>query len=382
MTPMRCRSAVRALVTIQLVLLSASTARSGHEQAVYPSYYPHEIAIEAMAAERAAILLRQSRIQAYIGREPAFDGGVPPDIRAVESLGSFVVLRLNPDSPRMQDHAAACTAVRAVLRAMAGGPSFVFHPYPVTPFQGDYLEHADLAAAAKARVLATPLDGAPPPRVLAEGATASMIRPEWRTGGGDWDVAIELVSAKGLMAAAMDSINGWIGPPWLKSGWFYADRILSDAIEDTRTRQQADAARVRLESSGEQNAGDRINLARQLVTALTRSCRKAVAGYTVAREYFSAEFTAGVENIGFDSISGLNSPMFVRTVKLKDFPWNGWLALGIDGKPEAAWNPVAGFTDPFGQLLWSAIGDPALIPAPYDAGWMLNRAADVRANTP
>jgi hypothetical protein len=68
-------------------------------------------------------------------------------------------------------------------------------------------------------------------------------------------------------------------------------------------------------------------------------------------------------------------------VKLKDFPWNGWLKLGIDVRPDAAWNPIGGFGDGFGRLLWSAIGDPALFSAPYDSSWMLNRIADVQSNS-
>jgi hypothetical protein len=68
-------------------------------------------------------------------------------------------------------------------------------------------------------------------------------------------------------------------------------------------------------------------------------------------------------------------------VKLKDFPWNGWLKLGIDVPPDAAWNPIGGFSGGFGRLLWSAIGDPALFCAPYDARWMLNRIADVQSNS-
>jgi hypothetical protein len=65
-------------------------------------------------------------------------------------------------------------------------------------------------------------------------------------------------------------------------------------------------------------------------------------------------------------------------VKLKDFPWNGWLTLGINARPAAAWNPIAGMTDKFGRLMWYALGDPALLPSPYDSGWMLNRVADVQ----
>jgi hypothetical protein len=137
----------------------------------------------------------------------------------------------------------------------------------------------------------------------------------------------------------------------------------------------------RLETGDYRDTVERVNLERELVAALIGGCRKRVAGYTVKRQYFSAEFTNGIENIGFDSIEGLNSPIFVRTVKLKDFPWNGWLMLGIDAQPDAAWNPIAGFNDGFGRLLWSAIGDPALFSAPYDSSWMLNRIADVQSNS-
>ena len=36
----------------------------------------------------------------------------------------------------------------------------------------------------------------------------------------------------------------------------------------------------------------------------------------------------------------------------------------------AAWNPVAGFSDPAGGSIWAALGDPALLPAPYGAAWV------------
>ena len=55
--------------------------------------------------------------------------------------------------------------------------------------------------------------------------------------------------------------------------------------------------------------------------------------HKVRREYFNAEFSKGVENIAWDSQTGFNSAICLRTVKLKDFPWNGWLRLGIAGRP-------------------------------------------------
>jgi hypothetical protein len=75
----------------------------------------------------------------------------------------------------------------------------------------------------------------------------------------------------------------------------------------------------------------------------------------------------------------LNSPIFIRTVKLKDLPWNGWLRLGIKQRPVAAWNPLGGFSDDTGRLIWFALGDPALFPEPYNASWLLNRMGDVKS---
>jgi hypothetical protein len=84
-----------------------------------------------------------------------------------------------------------------------------------------------------------------------------------------------------------------------------------------------------------------------------------------------------VENIAFDSHTGFNSAIFIRTVKLKDFPWNGWLRLGVSSAPAAAWNPFGGFDDEAGRLVWWALGDPGMFADPYGAGWVLNRFGDV-----
>jgi hypothetical protein len=365
------------LLVLAALLAALGVARGGHELPVYPSYYPHEIAIETMPPERAADLFRDATLHAYLGAEPRFPSAVPASIRAVESLGSFVIVRINP----AHDERSACAVVETIVRDMADKTGFVFHPYPVTPLHGDYLYHVDRAEAAKARLLGAL---ASPPRnlmVKASGVLRDLVRPEWVVTGPDWDAAVEEVDAAELVAASATSLNGWLGPPWVKSGWFHAERMLADATDDAEAKHRTDAIAQRLEAGDYRDAVERANLERELVATLAGGCRKRVAGYTVKRQYFSAEFTNGIENVGFDSIEGLNSPIFIRTVKLKDFPWNGWLTLGIDGRPDTAWNPIGGFEDGFGRLLWSAIGDPALFSAPNDSGWMLNRIADVQSNS-
>jgi len=361
------------LTTLVCVLGAAAVvgvARGGHELPIYPSFYPHEIEIRSLAPEAAAQALRDGKIQAAVGRGVSFSAAPGADIRAVESLGSFILVRANPASARAQN---VCAVAGTVMRALASQDNFVPHPYPVTPFHGDYLHHADLAGAASARVAQTPADDL---KIAARGRLA-QIHPEWSVRDADWDVEVAEVDAAELVASAMFSMNGWLAPPWVRTGWFHAARLLADSASESDRRIQSDVQR--LERGDYTFLVERINLERELVTLLTAGCSKIVAGYTIKREYVNVEFSAGVENIGYDSLAGLQSPIFIRTVKLKDFPWNGWLALGIDAHPAAAWNPISGMTDPFGRLMNFAVGDPALLPSPYEAGWMLNRISDLPA---
>jgi hypothetical protein len=369
---------MKRLVAIVVGLGAAalvSMARGGHELPIYPSFYPHEIEIRSLAPAQAAQALPEGRIQAYVGHGMSFSGAPQGELQAIESLGSFILVRTNPASPRARDDAAACAVIATVMRGLSGETDFVAHPYPVTPFHGDYLHHVDLAAVAAARISAS---GTPSSdlKITARGRLAQR-HPEWSARDGDWDAEIDEVDAAELVATEMFAVNGWLAPPWVRTGWFQAERLLADAVGEPARKDRIEADWDRLKAADFALLVERINLERELVTLLTEGCRKLVVGYTVKREYVNVEFSAGIENIGYDSLTGLHSPMFIRTVKLKDFPWNGWLTLGTAGKPDAAWNPIGGMTDPFGRLMGFAVGDPALLPSPYEAGWMLNRISDL-----
>src|SRR5260370_9759359 len=132
-----------------------------------------------MPSEHAADLLRDAKLQASLGAEPRFPGALPASIRAVESLGSFVIVRINPQRPA-QDERSACAVAEAIVRDMAGKDGFVFHPYPVTPLHGDYLYHVDRAEAEKTRLLVAPAAASPSrnPMVRGGGMLASLVLPE------------------------------------------------------------------------------------------------------------------------------------------------------------------------------------------------------------
>jgi hypothetical protein len=357
---------------------AVTVAWGGHELPIYPSFYPDEIDIRTLAPDQAPAAMLNAKIHAFVGGEVRFPHA-PDVIGTVESLGSIVMVRVSSQSPLARDEQSTCAAVQSVAREVAKG-DVLLHPYPVTPLHGDYLYHFDLAEAAKARF--TDASEALPIRGLKVKATGTAIHThaEWSGQTINWDVEVFDVDAADLVASSTRASNGWLAPPWVKAGWFHAERLLADAIGDAAQKARADDDFRRLTGGDFKDLSERVNLERDLVTLLTAGCRTVVTGYTLKHEYFNAEYSAGIENIGYDSIAGLHSPMFLRTVKLKDFPWNGWLRLGIDATATAAWNPIGGMTDPFGRLMWSAMGDPALLPAPYDAGWMLNRIANLPAN--
>jgi len=370
-------------------LLSALTVtgavRGGHELPVYPSYYPHEIEIRTVAPESAESLLRQSKIHAYLGNELDLSGPAPDLIAAVESLGSLVTVRFNPQSSYAKADATACAVARAVARKISSNNlDVILHPYPITPLHGDYLYHVDLAEAARRRLLSD-TEAWPAIQALklkaADAAAKRLLGTEQVTQESEWDVEIRETSLLELTDSATTVINGWLVPPAARSGWYQAYLILHDAI-DAGKKERVEADSQRIQSGDVNDPVDRINLERALATALVSDCRQVVVGYTLKREYFNTEFSAGIENIAFDSLTGLNAAIFLRTVKLKDFPWNGWLRIGIDGRPTSAWNPITGFSDKFGRLMWSAIADPALLASPYDQAWMANRISEIQATPP
>lgn len=359
---------LRSVLVLLAWIVVAVPARAGHEFPFYPSFYPQEIQIVAVEPPSAAEQLQKGSLHAYVGGDP-FGERIPPNVGHVEFLGSYVVVTVN--TGRFADKEARCAAARRAMERIAAG-SYTFHPYPVTPYHADFLQHFDLAEAAKKEYPSRAAGGASL-RIRAKGDLAKkLVRSETQTDDTAWDATVEAIDAHDLMSSRGVSLNGWLGPPWIKEGWFHAYLLLGGTVTDREAKQLIDAAVRRLSGSYDSPV-ERLNLERRLVSLLRSGCQRVVAGYTVKREHFNAEYSGGVENIGHDALAGFNSAVFIRTVKLKDFPWNGWLTLGVPTVASAAWNPIGGFTDGAGRLMWFALGDPALFPSPFSGSWVSNR---------
>ena len=342
------------------LLALALVADAGHELTFYPSFYPQEITVRFVAPGAAAALVRKNALHAYVGGDP-FAGVAAPDTRWIESLRGWVVLMFDRGSG---DADARCAAAARLATALGERGGFVAHRYPVTPYHEDYVLHYDLAQ--KTREASGRL-----PRVRGRGALAKALAAAGvAAAGSEAEATLEEIELAPLLARVETRLIGWTGPAWLKEGWYQTWLLQSSAAARAAA---ADAFRRRTEG-GWQTATERVALERRLVTELSSTCERVVLGYTMRREAINDAYNEGIENVAADSQKGLASPIFVRTVKLKDFPWNGWLHLGVAAPPSAAWNPVGGFTDLAGQLVWAAIGDPALLLDPDNARFIANRA--------
>ena len=356
------------VLALLAILAVASGSEAGHEITFYPSFYPQEITLRTVDVPGAARLLAKSTVQAYVGTNPFARAGAPEHVTYAVSLGSRVVLTFNRAAAGFRDASARCAAAAKIQKSFASTAELVAHPYPITPYHDDYLAHVDLVEAARARAERATTTA---PKVNATGRLADVLfRAGVKPASGEADAKLEEVD---LTARLADRA----APPWAKEGWYQAYLVHADALGDPGARGAAEETYARRAGGASQNPVERSNLERRLVSLLTRGCERVAVGYALRREPLSAEYSQGVENIAYDAQAGLASAIFIRTVKLKDFPWNGWLTIGAPTRAQAAWNPVAGFTDETGRLVWAAIGDPALMPAPTSGAWLPNRVQPV-----
>jgi hypothetical protein len=359
-------------------LILASATQAGHEISYYPSFYPQEIRIEPLTPEAAAneFANKTDPLHAFIGAAPQFAGKMPGFLKSAASLDAFIAVSFNPKAAQLQSRDARCrAAVAASSRLATGRADIVAHAYPITPFHADYLGHVDRVPDDK---LATSQDArAAPLNAHASGGLGWLLGSNPAPAPDRWDISFDEVRVSDLLRKASVGANVWLAPPWVKEGWFQAYHLLRSAVSDTAQGERADTLYERLTLGAFKDWADQFNLERDLVASLTHGCERAVIGYRLRHEFYSDDFSNGIENIAGDSQSGFNSPVAIRTMKLKDFPWNGWLRLGIDSpaaESRTAWNPVAGFTDAAGRLVWSAVGDGAFLPITHNSRWVQNRA--------
>jgi len=101
--PVVCMKRRRTFTVLLCASAAVTAAWGGHELPIYPSFYPHEIDIQTLAPEKAEAALRDAKVHAFVGRGASVPAAPPDTSGTVESLGSFVMVRVNPQSSMAHD---------------------------------------------------------------------------------------------------------------------------------------------------------------------------------------------------------------------------------------------------------------------------------------
>src|SRR5438094_7830877 len=116
------------LALLLLIFLALAPARADHVVEFLPSYYSHQIRIEAIDTGSAAKRLSNNSNHAYVGDDPFTIRSAPATLGHVESLQSFLVITFNPAFGDRNSRCAAGSELLRWLSAKKGG--YIFHPYP------------------------------------------------------------------------------------------------------------------------------------------------------------------------------------------------------------------------------------------------------------
>ena len=267
-----------------------TVARGGHELPIYPSFYPHEIEIKTLAPEHAAE--RAARWQDPGLYRPRL--GLPARRRPTSARSNRSAHSSSCASIRARARAgrgSACAVVEAVVRALAAAERFHSASLPghAVPrrLPSSRRSRGGRARRASRRRRAPAGDL----KIKARGSLAQS-HPDWSAREADWDAEVIEIDAAELVASPM------LFGERLARAAVGANRLVprraSPGRCGRRTCRTERASRVRPCGVSRPAISaalvERINLERDLVTALTGGCRKIVAGYTVKREYVNVEY--------------------------------------------------------------------------------------------
>ncbi len=218
----------------------------------------------------AAQPLRDGKIQAYVGSRLELCGRAAgrssaPSNRSARS-SSCASIRI---PPRAQDDASACAVVRTVMRDAGGARRFRSaslsgHAVP---------RRLSSSRRSRGRRQGALLDRRSAGRRTQDRRRAAALHKAIRNGprrDADWDAEVDEVDAAELVASAMFSMNGWFAPPWVRTGWFHAERLLADAADEPAREQHIRSDLQRLKAGDFTGLVERINLERDLVTLADR----------------------------------------------------------------------------------------------------------------
>ncbi|WP_448605502.1 hypothetical protein [Thermoflexus hugenholtzii] len=377
-----------AILVFTLVLSQfyVNIGLAGHENVQYQSYYPHEIRFLQVDNLDVAVRLfkntttsgRVEGLHLYLGKIGKTEAKANYSIKYLNFITNIYLLRFSEFNRHLQNSkirsviAYGCINRNELAKEMLTSPLFI----PLLPYHRETSYVKDIEERLKTIECTDIFQEL---KILKVGFTAGQedladkiveqiksntgfkLNAEKVSNPNDWDILVTRIDMPSYVLSKLSYINGvYYGTDTFEGTTFIKDLFLNG--------KEKPEQRIISEE-------DLFLYTRSIVSEWYERGFTYPLMYDIEYYIYNDDYDEGLHNMAWSPLVGLTEPSaFFRTVKIKLFPWNGWLLVGSPTVDKCKFNPFPVPGDQTCYGLWSVLSDPAFVLNPYNLTFEPNRA--------
>lgn len=363
----------------------ANIGLAGHENVQYQSYYPHEIRfLQVDNLDSALKLMRNTttsgRVQGlhlYMEMSKKEEVSGITSVKFLEQITKIYYLKFSEFNQHLKNKTLrtalsyGCINRVELAKEMKTNPLFIplLPQHRETSYVKDFEEMLKTVNCGNVshklgnlKVGFTPAEEAVAEKIVGQikHNAGSNINVEKVRDSDAWDILVAGVDVPGYVFSKLKYINGvFYGTDSFDGITFIRDLFLAGKnITEQRIKNEADL----------------FLYTRLLVSDWYENSFTHPLMYDLQYYVYNDDYDEGLHNMAWSPLVGFLEPSaFFRTVKIKLFPWNGWLLVGSPSVDKCRFNPFLVPGDATCYGLWSVLSDPAFVLNPYNLTFEPNR---------
>jgi len=373
------------VVTLAITQFFVNIGLAGHENVQYQSYYPHEIRFLQVDNLDLAIKLfkntttsgRVEGLHLYLGKTDKAETKANYTLKYLDFITNIYLLRFSEFNQHLRNStirsiiAYGCIKRNELAKEMLTSPLFI----PLLPYHRETSYVKDFEDRLKTIECTDLLKEL---KILKVGFTAGQadladkIIEQIKSNTGfklnvvkvsssnDWDILVTRIDMSSYFLSKLSYINGvYYGIDVFEGATFIRDLFLNG--------KEKPEQRIMSEE-------DLFLYTRSIVLEWYENGFTYPLMYDTEYYIYNDDYDEGLHNMAWSPLVGLTEPSaFFRTVKIKLFPWNGWLLVGSPTVDKCKFNPFLVPSDQTCYGLWSVLSDPAFVLNPYNLTFEPNR---------
>lgn len=378
-------------------LLLVNVVYGGHELILYPSFYPHELRFFRVEnAEDASQLIAQTSttgtvkgLHLYLAPlKPAAKRLNNTKINFIQEVDRLYYLVINLDKRPWNNSAVADLLMNSISRdsvaaKLNGQPVYL----PILSYQGDYIYVADISESLRMKSFSIDSSELRKLKITAIKLSVQEVEEEAveavaselgklgnvsvvKDGADDWDFKLSSISLNNFFQKNTVWANGIYFDLDAYQGYSLAAAIYRQSVNMSSEPQ---SIYNKILYGRYSNEFEKMLLVRQLVRWGIKHGGIIPLFITYRHYMFNDDWDEGIYNMAVNPLTGISTDVFYRTVKLKLFPWNGWLLIGHNDTEDCSYNPFMFEKTLYCRAILMLVSDSAFIHQPYNGSWEVNR---------